>query len=381
MFSKFTHLLTIASALVFAACATTQLSGSRAAKYKVIAYVTGRADFSRISAEKLTHINYAFGLVNTNGEAFIRTNAPSHLAQLQALKARNPNLKIILSIGGWGADNFSDAALSDTSRKKFADSCLNILKRYALDGIDLDWEYPGQPGPGIKFRAEDKENFTAMCRELRNQLDGLSDSRKRTGDNRYTLTIASAGGRYFEHTEMDKVQQYLDWINIMTYDLYGAGSRPGHHAGLYQSKFYPDETKPRRTSDSDVADHLRATIPPNKLVLGAAFYGKSWTNVILEPSATTGKFARSYSYAILKRDILSKSEFESRWDPDAKASYLWNASTKTFISYEGPEAMKVKADYIKKHQLGGIMFWEYSEDPEETLLSTLAHELNSVDAR
>src|SRR5688500_4562828 len=87
---------------------------SHASDYKVIAYVFGgRADLSRIGVEKLTHINYAFGLINTNGEAYIRTNAPSHLAQLQALKAKNPKLKLLLSIGGWGADGFSDAALTD----------------------------------------------------------------------------------------------------------------------------------------------------------------------------------------------------------------------------------------------------------------------------
>src|SRR5258706_12664629 len=125
--------------LILAACVAgcaTVSNTARPPKYKVIGYAMGRTDFSRIHAEKLTHINYAFGLVNTNGEAFIRTNAPSHFAQLQALKARNPNLKIILSIGGWGADNFSDAALPDDSRQKYTQSRLNILNSYALDGID-----------------------------------------------------------------------------------------------------------------------------------------------------------------------------------------------------------------------------------------------------
>src|SRR5436190_23335841 len=191
------------SLLAFALILTTFGSGPKPPKYRVIAYAMGRTDFSRISAEKLTHINYAFGLINTNSEAYIRTNAPAHFAQLQALKARNPNLKIIVSIGGWGADGFSDAALTDDSRQKFARSCLNLLKQYALDGIDLDWEYPGQRGPGIKFRPEDKENFTAMLRELRAQLDDLSNTRHRMGADRYTLTIADTAGSYFQHTEMD----------------------------------------------------------------------------------------------------------------------------------------------------------------------------------
>ena len=372
-------LTAVALTLILSACANLKLGSSNksdAPHYKVIAYVMGRADFNRINAQKLTHINYAFGQVNTNGEAFIRSNTPSHFAQLQALKARNPNLKVILSIGGWGADNFSDAALTEASRQKFARSCVSLLKTYALDGIDLDWEYPGQPGPGIKFRFEDKQNFTALLREVHAQLDELSDDRKRTGDDRYTLTIASAGGKYFEHTEMDKAQQYVDWINIMTYDFYGVGSGPGHHAGLFQSKLYPTEKVSRRTTESDVEDHLRSGIPPSKLVVGAAFYGKSWTNVTLQPSLTGGKYQRSYSYAVLKRDVLPDKKFESRWDPEAHASYLWNPGAQTFISFESPDALKAKCDYVKQHKLGGVMFWEYSEDPDEILLSTLANELN-----
>jgi chitinase len=362
-------------AILFGACATQKAANSASAgRYKVIAYAMGRADFNRINAQKLTHINYAFGLVNTNGEAFVRNNAPSHLAQLQALKARNPKLKIILSIGGWGADNFSDAALTDESREKFARSCVNLLKLYALDGIDLDWEYPGQPGPGIKFRPEDKENFTAMLRELRAQLDQLSNERKRTGNDRYTLTIASAGGRYFEHTEMGQVQQHLDWINIMTYDFYGVGSRPGHHAGLFQSNLYPPDSKARRTTASDVEDHLKAGIPASKLVIGAAFYGKAWTNVTIAPYLADGKFARSYSYYRLNHELRGKG-FDQFTDQNAKADYLWNPDTKTFVSFEGTNSLKAKCDFVRQRHLGGVMYWEYSEDPEETLLDVLAGEL------
>jgi chitinase len=361
-------------ALIFGSCATGSSNAARptrSSKHKVIAYAMGRTDFSRIHPEKLTHINYAFGLVNTNGEAFIRTNAASHLAQLQALKSRNPNLKIILSIGGWGADNFSDAALTDESRKKFGESCLRILKQFALDGIDLDWEYPGQPGPGIKFRPEDKANFTGMLRELRAQLDALSDTRQRTDADRYTLTIASAGGRYFEHTEMDKLHPYLDWINIMTYDFFGQGTGPGHHAGLHS----PTGGAARRTTESDVRDHLRAGIPPSKLVVGAAFYAKSWTNVDSFNPPAGGKFSRGFSFAVLSRNILTNSAYEHRWDEHAQASYLWNAETKTFISYEDAKALKAKCDFVKKNRLGGVMYWEYSEDVDESLLDVLTHEL------
>lgn len=337
-------------------------------KYRVIAYAMGRMDFSRINAEKLTHINYAFGLINTNGEAYIRTNAPSHLAQLHALKARNPNLKILLSIGGWGADGFSDAALNDESRQKFARSCLNLLKNYALDGIDLDWEYPGQRGPGIKFRPEDKENFTAMLKELRAQLDDLSNQRQRQGADRYLLTIADTAGSYFRHTEMEKVHTYLDFINIMTYDFFGTFSGPGHHSALR-------DPANKKSAESYVQQHLAIGIPANKLVVGAAFYSKSWTNVTSLKPLSGGKPGRGNSYQTLARDYIGKNGFERRWDQDAQASFLWNEATKTFISFEDPEAIKAKARYVKKNRLGGVMYWEHSNDPDEILLSVLAKEL------
>lgn len=372
-------LLAIAIAFLLTGCASLQRDAKTAptpTKYKLIAYAMGRADFSRIHAEKLTHINYAFGLVNTNGEAFLRANAPGHLAQLQALKARNSNLKVILSIGGWGADNFSDAALTDESRQKFARSCVNLVKLYALDGIDLDWEYPGQLGPGIKYRDEDKQNFTAMLRELRAQLDVLSDERRRIGADRYTLTIATAGGAYFKHTEMDKLHPYVDWINIMTYDFYGISTPPGHHATL----FTPANTYYRRTTDSDVKDHINAGIPSSKLVIGAAFYAKMWTNVTSIEPITEGRYARTLSYSQLARDILPSSAYERRWDPTAKADFLWNATTSTLVSYEGAAALKAKCDYVKQNNLGGVMFWEYSNDPEEHLLDVLTRELSSEHA-
>src|SRR5262249_41004138 len=140
-------------------------------RYRLIAYAYRRADMYRISAEKLTHINYAFGKVSAAGDVIIdERNAPAHLSQLQALKAKNPRLKVILSIGGWGADNFSLAAFNATTRRRFASGAIDLVKRYALDGLDLDWEYPGQPGPGIMFLDEDKENFTALLKTLRQQL-------------------------------------------------------------------------------------------------------------------------------------------------------------------------------------------------------------------
>jgi chitinase len=346
-------------------------------KYRIVGYVYGVENIHAISAEKLTHINFAFALVSRDGEVVLENpKAPERLAQLQALKAKNPALKIIVSVGGWGADNFSDAALTDASREKFARSAAELVRRYALDGIDLDWEYPGQPGPGIKFRPEDRENFTLMLKAVRRSLDALSDERGRKGTARYTLTIASSSGEYFEHTEMGKLHVYLDWINIMTYDFFTSGAATtGHHTGLYKSQSAGARSA---YAEAAVRQHLDAGIPSGKLVLGAAFYGRGFTGVRPENNGLFQPYERfvdEYPYSVLVRDYVNKQGFKRLWDAAAKAPYLWNPASATFITYEDPDSLKAKAEFVRKHNLGGIMYWEHGHDPAEVLLSTIFEHL------
>jgi chitinase len=350
--------------LLSVACATHQ--------YRIVAYVHRRADMYRIGAEKLTHINYAFGKVGEDGEIFLGPDAAAHFSQLQALKAKNPRLKVILSVGGWGADNFSDAAFNRVTREKFAASAIAIIKRYALDGLDLDWEYPGQPGPGIKFRDEDKEDFTLLLKTLRERLDALSDARGRTGSDRYTLTIATAAGPYFQHTEMERLHVYVDWINIMGYDFAGEWSKiTAHNASLFAAA-------PAASSESFVMQHLAAGIPPRKLVLGVPFYGRAWCGVDPRENGlhqTVEAYVGSVPYSALVHDYINRQGFKRYWDHSSHAPYLWNPQSGIFITYEDPVSLRDKARFVKRHHLGGIMYWEQSEDPDEILLNALFYNL------
>lgn len=353
---------------------------ARPSTYRIIGYVGGRTNIHRIGAEKLTHLNYAFAVVNKDGDILLRNpNAPAHLSQLQALKAKNPALKILVSVGGWGADNFSDAALTEEARDKFARSAVALLKQYALDGIDLDWEYPGQPGPGIKYRPEDKENFTLMLKTLRQQLDALSDERGRRGTDRFALSIASTNGEYFQHTEMDKLHVYLDWINIMTYDFYNSLTRTtGHHTGLYHSDNAGDSD---RYTEASIKQHLEAGIPADKLVVGAAFYSRAFSGVNPEHHGLFqpyDRYAGDFPYPKLVREYVNKQGFTRYWDSAAKAPYLWNAESRTLISYDDPESLKAKAEFVKARHLGGMMYWEHSQDPEEVLLDAIVSGLRGT---
>ncbi len=338
--------------------------------YRIIGYVNTDTDVRQIDPQKLTHINFSFARLDSSGTIYFRSpGSEAYLAQLTALRSRNPGLNILLSIGGWGADYFSDAALTNASRQDFAAQVVDVVRTYDLDGIDLDWEYPGQPGPGIRYRPEDKQHFTLLLQTTRQALNKAG-----TEDNRtYVLSIATSGSpRYFENTEMDQVHQHVDFVNVMAFDFYTANSAiTGHHTGLHKSGY--TEIEGRNAHDS-VTRHLRAGIPAEKVVLGVAFYGRGWKEVGSTNSGlyqAAGAPTRAYTYQELTADYINKRSFDLYWDDSAQASYLWSADSSTFISFEDPQSLKHKASYVKDQGLGGIMFWEYRHDANGALLDTL----------
>jgi len=341
-------------------------------KKVVIGYVggyKGLADLSNIQAKKLTHINYAFVNVKDN-RAFLQREATDtvNLNNLNKLKAQNPNLKILISIGGWSwSEHFSDAALSDTARKSFASSAVAIVEKYKLDGVDIDWEYPGIPGEeGNVYRNEDKQNFTLLLKELRLQLDTLQKNTK----EKKLLTIAAGGFTDFiNHTEMKKLQQYLDYVNLMTYDFYQAGVA-GHHTSLYASAKLPFNNN----ADKVFKEFLAAGVPSNKLVMGIAFYSRAYTlkaNATkgLGDSVTSSRFGKGYTF--LKDSLVNKNGFIAYRDRKAKAPYLYNTITKEYMTYDDEESVKEKCKYVLKNDLGGVMFWEYSSDMNGYLLNQI----------
>ena len=344
-----------------------------AGHFRIVAYVAGWSVPPVIHVEKLTHINFAFARITPDGRvALASPQLEAALEHVVALRKSKPDLRIIISVGGWTADGFSDAALTDASRKAFAASAVELVRKYSLDGVDIDWEYPGQGIAGIRYRAEDRQNFTRLLRALRASLDVASAQDGRSADGRYTLTIASADREYFEHTEMEKLHVYLDWLNVMSYDFFNSLTpTTGHHAGRYKSALAAASD---RDADSSIRQHLAAGIPPEKLVLGVAFYGRGFTGVrpikhgINQPYA---RFEAEHSYAELRQKLIGGEGFVRGWDDRAKAPYLWNAASKTFISYDDPQSLAIKADYVREHHLGGMMFWELSQDYDDELLDVI----------
>ena len=358
----------IRSAPVFLLAAVWMLAAvpASAADFRVVAYVVGWETPPQIDPTKLTHINFAFGKIEGGKVVLPHPGVAPNLAHLRSLKAKNPRLKVLLSVGGWEAEGFSDAALSAASRAAFAESIVALLRTHSLDGVDLDWEYPGQSVAGIKSRPEDKQNFTALLKTVREQLDAASR------DGRYLLTIASADREYFDFTEMDKLHVYLDFINVMTYDFFNSLTpTTGHHAGLYAS---PYAAPTDRNADASIKQHLAAGIPADKLVLGVAFYGRGFAGVKPEHRGLNQPYERfeaAHSYAELVDKFIGHSGFVREWDARAQAPFLWNAQTRAFITYDDPQSIAVKAEYVRKHRLGGMMFWELSQDSRGALLDAI----------
>jgi chitinase len=352
-------------------------------QHRVVAYLASWSIPPVIHAEKLTHINFAFAHIDKTGHVlFENPGIGDGLRNLQTLKKQNPALKLIVSVGGWQAEGFSDAALTVSSRLEFARGAVQLLREYALDGIDLDWEYPGQGVAGIKYRAEDKQNFTLLLKTLREQLDLQSDGQKRTGSNRYTLTIAAADREYFDHTEMDKVHVYVDWINLMSYDFFNSLTpTTGHHAGLYRSEHAASGD---RNADAAVNQYLAAGVPADKIVLGVAFYGRGFAGVTALNNGVNQPYERfegEHSYAELAEKFIGKQGFVRYWDAGAQAAYLWNGASRIFITYDDPQSIAIKARYALDRHLGGIMFWELSQDRDGTLLDVIVRGANRAAAQ
>lgn len=343
--------------------------------YHIVGYVAGwkTVKANRIPAEKLTHVNYAFadvreGLVQ-NMEGKSERDSLNFL-ELHKLKTINPDLKILVSIGGWThSKGFSEAVSTPEGIKKLTKSGIDFLIKYDLDGLDYDWEYPGLPGDNNPYKPEDKENFVSMLKSFREALDSLGSV---TG-KKYLSTIASGGfRRYLEVNDLAAAQEYLDVINIMAYDFYTAGDKvTGHHSNLY-----PHGAK-GRSAQTTVEEHIEFGVPSEKLVLGVPFYGRMWKNVPPDENGLfqSGDFEMGLPYHQIF--ALSKTSHYVRfWDEKASVPYLYSAKDSAWITYEDTESLAEKMKFIKENKLAGAMFWEMSEDNTRSLLNAVYDGLN-----
>lgn len=326
---------------------------SQAQKKAVIAYYSGSlAAIDSFDARNFTHIIYCFGHLKDN-QLFLRSAKDTLLIQkMVAMKQQNKTLKVLLSLGGWGGcAPCSEAFSTNEGRVTFAQSVKSLSDYFGSDGIDLDWEYPSIEGyPGHKFMAEDKSNFTSLVTTLREVLGRKS-----------TITFAAGGFQTFlDHAvDWDAVMPEVNYVNLMTYDLVsGFSTVTGHHSALYSTPSQKEST------DNCVQSLLNKGVPAKKMIIGAAFYARTWEGV--SPSNNglyqSGKFKYFIGYNQFPEGISEKSGYTMYWDSTAHAPYAYNAAEKSYATFDNIKSMEEKSHYVLKHKLGGIMFWQLGHD-------------------
>lgn len=378
------------------------------------------------AAEQLTVINYAFVVPapNAAGDIVCQMDDPAaayqqaytasmsvdgqadvegaaqplrgHFNQFKKLKGENPHLKVLIAIGGWlGSTWFSDAAATPESRETFVASCIDVFIRGNLpvvgtaggagvaagifDGFDIDWEYPITGGAGGTHHSSDDDvNLTALLAEFRGQLDAVAGE---LGTDRLLLTMATPGSAFRgDNYRINVDQEHVDWFNLMTYDFHGTWERKtGHQTNTLTSVNDPSSDAFKLSVDNAVRLYRDTYgVSVDKLVIGAAFYGRGWSGVSptdngLYQSGRTapGIYEDGANYY---RDLkpLLLSDYTMHWDPLALASWLYSPVERIFWTLDEPQSIALKRRYADAFGLGGVMAWEVSGDDEDgTLVSAM----------
>lgn len=362
----------------------------------VVAYVSGGQGKPLPDFDKVTHIDYAFGRVDSTFSRVSIENPPrfKEIADLknEYNKTHSRQVRMQLSIGGWGSGRFSEMVADTAFRHAFVSDCKRIVEEYGIDGIDLDWEYPSSGVAGISSSEDDIDNFTFWVKELREAL----------GEDKL-LTIATISTARF--IDFKAVDPYIDFYNIMSYDMAVA---PYHHSPLkrfevellrdslignlrmgfgfmdypsdsvvaqqygqmYQTPVILNQDYFRRfasklsgeenpmeskvagqcTSEEAVMMHIAAGLNPAKLVMGMPFYGKSGGGVeypLQQQFWETGNPGEGY---------------QEVWDEIAQVPYIADSTGKFVYGFENERSIRAKCRFAKEHNLLGAMYWEYCID-------------------
>ena len=269
-------------------------------KYVVLAYVTSWGE-STPDPACLTHINYAFGHVTDNFKGIRIDNEPR---------------------------------LQDSTRMAFAADCNRVIDQFDLDGIDIDWEYPGIGTAGVSFSPEDTDNFSLLMKDIRHAI----------GKDKLLTIATQAGAKYYN---LKAVEPYVDYVNIMTYDM---EESPNHHSALYRS-----EMTEEWSCEDAVAAHVAAGFPVGRLVLGIPFYGHG-----------TNEAPELLDY----RHIIVLDSLQSCWDSAAQVPYMINSQGHVVVNYENAQSIAFKCQFLHQKGMLGAMYWDYDSDDEK---GTLRH--------
>jgi len=328
---------------------------------RTVMYVMDSADMKLRDgdADRLDQLNVSFALIR-DGEADI-----SHWRgqkKVSAFLKKHPHIDGVLSVGGWGADGFSDACQTDEGRRKLAASILRIMDENGFVGVDIDWEYPGVSGTGIVSREGDVENWYALLEELRAGLD----DRERQYGREYILSVAlGAGDAHLNAIDPERLNGLVDQAVVMAYDLCGFDRMTGHHAGLY-----PDADK-RGTGAHAVQRLIDRGLDSGRVLLGMPAYGRVWRQVsgggdgLHQRAATSGNKTISFDEVL----ALENKGYTRHYDNAAQAAWWFDGST--FVSAEDAQSVAFKCNWLAEKGLQGVAIWQYTQDGSGEMLKLL----------
>ena len=316
----------------------------------VMAYVPAYSSCpsSTDAKERLTHINFFGYTTDSKGNVYQNESGGATISAVMKLKEYNSNLKVLLTIGGAsGASNFSKMANSSSTRKQFCEDCSYLVSKYKFDGIDLDWEHPDG--------STDRANFNTLLKELRSKLGS-------------SKIISAAVSSNPSHYDWSGAMKYLDYVNVMTYDMNWPSSSAqytSHHSALYKSS---SSKNPASKSASAAAKAYKdAGVPINKQNLGVAFYGHGTNNY--DPDKHDGVAFRKISSTVIDN---------SKWDDAAMVPYYYKSSS-DYLGYENEKSVNLKGQYAKLNGFLGVMIWEYGHDNGGKLLKALSRGMKGED--
>ncbi len=324
-------------------------------KKLVIAYFypSSGVNVATTDLEKIDYINYSFGGIS--GSKVVIGNE-TNLKKTLAYHAEG--VRVGLALGGWGAGGFSEAMMTPSARTTLVNSIMETIIKYNLDGIDIDWEYPTSSVAGISADPADRDNLTLFCKELKEAM------LKYREDLLLTIAIAPSNKYY----DLKALSNYIDYFNVMTYD-FAMGTTATHLTNL-SGNF---------TSSAEKSiNFVKNYVPVEKIIIGGAFYGRMGTfaseaNTYVGAPLSTSLANGAISYTQIKENII-KYRWKESYDEASGAAYIISGTT--FVTYDSTKSIAAKAQYVLDNNLGGIMFWDLSQDTTGELLDAIDTTLN-----
>lgn len=328
----------------------------------------------------ITHLNYGFGIIKNGVVVTHDTEKGPGLMRELDQRTEAAGVTNILSIGGWNNSEegaFEAATANDEGIEKLANSIVSYMLTWNFDGVDIDWEYPDTD--------TEKTQFTKLVKSVRSKLD---DQGKKD-DRYYQLSAAvTANHNKIQYINPAETVPLLDSVNVMTYDFHGAFDPiTGHNSPLYANS--KDADLEFNTASAMAAYSTTWKVPKNKLMMGIPWYGRGWGNVepteivkglpgLFAPGSATvhgqwddnGQFTGTNPWYYLK-EMIATGQYTRYWDPESGVPYLYNTSTKEFFTYDDPQSVREKVDYINQQGFGGAIVWDLSGD-------TTDHELGNI---